>query len=212
MKETIERIIDLEWAMFTEVDNVGGRADCQDDLDTFRIMRRSQFEAWDARTLESYLDDLRAARENGRNLVAMKYGYMMEFSFPEEYASVRDKLPPVSGKKRLLAEGITAIHLAWRAELLPLFPHVFGQGRPELVADEADGFVSAESYSMGELQSMSERTLERYDAYARRLASQNRNMARMILENLVGAYGFPSLDAAEKRYSAIAKEKKEQEE
>ena len=36
--ELINRIIDAEWAMFDEVDNIGGRAGCQDDGRTFYIM------------------------------------------------------------------------------------------------------------------------------------------------------------------------------
>lgn len=44
MNEKIQKIIDIEWEMFQQVDNIGGRADCQDDKETFYIMRRSQYE------------------------------------------------------------------------------------------------------------------------------------------------------------------------
>ena len=42
MDVQIEKIIKLEWDMFQEVENIGGRASCQDDFETFEIMRRSQ--------------------------------------------------------------------------------------------------------------------------------------------------------------------------
>ena len=56
--ELINRIIDAEWAMFDEVDNIGGRAGCQDDGRTFYIMRYSNHCCLSERTLVSYYDDL----------------------------------------------------------------------------------------------------------------------------------------------------------
>ncbi|MDY2738998.1 MAG: DUF4125 family protein [Acidaminococcus sp.] len=35
----IQRIIEREWTLFDEVHNIGGRASCQDDRETFFIMR-----------------------------------------------------------------------------------------------------------------------------------------------------------------------------
>ena len=39
----INDIVNMEWDFFQKTQNVGGRADCQDQLVTFGIMRRSQF-------------------------------------------------------------------------------------------------------------------------------------------------------------------------
>ena len=36
-----ERIIQLEWEMFSAVSNIGGQASCQQDRGTFEVMRRS---------------------------------------------------------------------------------------------------------------------------------------------------------------------------
>ena len=41
MNTKIEEIIKIEWQMLQTVDNIGGRASCQDDDETFYIMRRS---------------------------------------------------------------------------------------------------------------------------------------------------------------------------
>ena len=40
--EKVEKILQLEWNMFQKVENIGGRASCQEDFETFYIMRRSQ--------------------------------------------------------------------------------------------------------------------------------------------------------------------------
>ena len=55
-KAKIEEIIKIEWQMFQNVDNLGGRADCQDDFETFYIMRRSQYDNWTAEMVDAYSD------------------------------------------------------------------------------------------------------------------------------------------------------------
>ncbi|MBQ7585345.1 MAG: DUF4125 family protein, partial [Desulfovibrionaceae bacterium] len=72
----LEAIVDLEWKMFSAVQNVGGRASCQNDPQTFRIMRLSQCATWDDALISSYLDDLKLATLEGRNLMTEKYARM----------------------------------------------------------------------------------------------------------------------------------------
>ena len=60
-KLLIENIIALEWEAFDKVDNEGGRADCQDDYETFYIMRKSQYLTWNIPLLQSFLKDLKPA-------------------------------------------------------------------------------------------------------------------------------------------------------
>ena len=69
----IEAVVDIEWIQFQQVHNEGGRASCQDDRETFEIMRKSQFLAWTEEVLESYLQDLRDAWKEGWNLLTEKY-------------------------------------------------------------------------------------------------------------------------------------------
>ena len=45
-QEKIEKLIQMEWEDFQKVNNEGGRASCQDDPETFFIMRRSHFSPW----------------------------------------------------------------------------------------------------------------------------------------------------------------------
>ena len=74
MEKLIDEIIGLEWCFFDRVRNEGGRAPCQDDWKTFRIMRSSQFMAWNRPLLESWHGDLLQARERGDNPMTEKYG------------------------------------------------------------------------------------------------------------------------------------------
>lgn len=196
-EELIDIIIEIEWGMFTNVQNFGGRASCQDDSETFEIMRRSQFDAWNRFLLESYLEDLLGALSESRNLLTEKYAYMMKYSFPSEYEQIKEELPPISEEKEINIRKITDLHLEWRAEAKKEYPKIFGKGRIERIKDENMGEVSVESYTLGELATMSEKSLKLYLEYVNELKQKGANMAILILENTVKMYGYPSLEAAE---------------
>ena len=96
--ELMSEIIKLEWEMFSHVSNVGGPASCQMRPDTFKIMRKSQAATWSDELLASYLEDLKAATRDGRNIMTEKYARMMESTFPEEYRKLAASLRPSTGK------------------------------------------------------------------------------------------------------------------
>jgi hypothetical protein len=194
-----EGIVALEWEMFTRVENEGGRASCQDDKDTFEIMRMSQFDAWGEPVLDSYYDDLTRAVENGDNILAYKYGYMMAYSHPGEYERVKAVLPPVTKEKERLAREITDILVAWYEEFASCYPQIAGRGRPIRMSDEPPGFVSVENYTFCELLTMSEETLALYAEYVGRLKAGGRNMAFDIQNSLVCRYGYKDMEDAERR-------------
>ena len=72
LSEKKERLIKEEWANFTAVHNEGGRASCQDDPETFFIMRRSQFVCWHEDLLDSWYNALTDSRMHRRNLLSEK--------------------------------------------------------------------------------------------------------------------------------------------
>ena len=149
-------IVDMEWEFFGAVQNIGGRAVCQDDPATFRIMRTCQMLAWDDATLESYLADLLRAGNEGRNPLAEKYGYMMAYTSPAEYASLKDWLPVVSLRKRKLIDELVSIQLTWQDTLAEAYPKLTGQGRPVHGASDSPEETSFETYLRGELATYSD--------------------------------------------------------
>lgn len=199
MELIIDHIINIEWAFFDKAQNIGGRADCQDNWKTFYIMRSSQFRAWEVPILESYFGDLQAAENEKRNPVAEKYGYMMARTSPAEYAAIADQLPPRSPEKLALIDRQCERHVVWLEDLAARYPRLTGNGRP--IRREADGpwQTSFETYLWGELSTYSMATLKLYDAFTQRLEEQGKNLNEMVLLNEVRQYGFESLDAVEKR-------------
>lgn len=76
-KDIITEIIRLEWEMFNRVNNIGGRAECQNEKDTFFVMRYSNYFLFSTETLQSCLRDFKQAKSSGRNLIEEKYLYSM---------------------------------------------------------------------------------------------------------------------------------------
>ncbi len=121
-EELIKQILTLEWEMFQATQNAGGRAECQDDWKTFEIMRSSQAKVWSDDALESYLSDLELAGSEDENLVAYKYGYMMELTYPDEFEKIKDRLPAISPFKQSLVEEICSYHGKWTLEAHERYP------------------------------------------------------------------------------------------
>lgn len=201
MSITVKTIIATEWTMFDKAQNIGGRADCQNDPKTFVIMRASQLMAWSEEMQESYRKDLEQAVKEGRNPVAEKYGYMMERTSPDEYAAIQDQLPPRSAEKEKLVERICAAHVSWLEAVTEKYPRLAGQGRSIRRDEDSPVNTSFETYLWGELLTYSDETIRLYAQHVEQLLKEGKNMNAMILENTVEQYGYSSLDAAEARLS-----------
>jgi hypothetical protein len=195
----IAAIVQAEWEMFQAVPNVGGPAGCQQDPDTFEIMRSSQAVSWSEAALESYLDDLVAAQRSGRNLLTEKYARMMESTAPAEYAAIEHLLPPLDEAARRLIDAIVAVVLGWETEISARFPHVLGRGRPIHASEDRPGVTSVETYLRGELASCSPRTLALYLDHVRAQTKAGVNGCELTLSHTMRRYGFESLAAADRR-------------
>lgn len=201
MTKYVEEIIAIEWELFDRVQNRGGRAACQDDKTTFDIMRSSQLMAWSESMRESYLADLRAAQQQGRNPLAEKYGYMMARTNPDEFAQIKDRLPTRDTAKDALIEGICAAHVAWHEAMAARYPHLAGRGRAIRKDEDSAMTTSFETYLWGELATYSMETIRRYAAYVEQLQSEGKNLDELVLKNTVAQYGYASMEAAEARFS-----------
>ena len=192
-------IIEIEWRMFQDVSNIGGRASCQDDFKTFQIMRSSQVASWSEETVESYLDDLRTAESSGRNLLTEKYARMMASTSPSEYARIKHMLTPIDSEALELIEHILSIVVGWEKELLEKYPNILGKGRPLFSSEDSPMVTSLETYLKGELETYSLRTLKRLLAHMRRQQSENVNGSAIVLLDMMKRYGFNSLEEANQK-------------
>lgn len=198
-EDVIKKIIAIEWTMFQDVPNVGGKAPCQDERQTFEIMRMSQAESWSEAALESYLGDLIDAQKLGRNLMTEKYARMMKSTSPMEYAGIEHLLPPVSKEAVELIEEIAAIVLEWEEELSKKYPRLIQRGRPIRSTGDSLFVTSLETYLKGELSTYSLRTLELYRDHVKRQKSDGINGSEITLARTIEQYGYRSLEEANEK-------------
>lgn len=195
----IAKIIDLEWNMFHNVSSIGGKASCQDNPETFKIMRHSQAVSWSEDTLESYLNDLSKAQEDKRNLLTEKYARMMQYTSPFEYADIEHRLPPLDPEIFLLIDKIVKIVMGWEEELSVKFPNILKRGRPIYSTNDSIFVTSVETYLRGELMTYSQRTLELYYQNVLKQQSEHINGSEITLLYMVKQYGFNSLEEANEK-------------
>ena len=193
----MDQLIELEWEAFDKVRNQGGRASCQDDYDTFLIMRKSQYLEWNEELLQSFLTDLQNANLVGWNLIAEKYARMMESTEPEQYKVVADTLPIITEDKQKVIDGIVDIQVSWMEQFADEYPRTAGNARNIHSYDDNDYGTSYETYLRGELSTYSDNTLQLYGAMIVSLLKEGKNLAKLIMANTVKMYGYDSLEALE---------------
>jgi len=196
-EEIIKSIVAIEWEMFTTVNEGESRASCQDDHPAFEGMRTAQFTAWPLVASQSYLDDLATALRDDRNLVEEKYIHMMKTTEPTHYAALLSRIINPSEAVQSLAQEVSDKLLEQTRILYEDFPYVSGHGRPLYSALDYSS-ISVETYQLGELLTYSESTLKALKEHIVALESDGVSLARQILENTVGFYGYKTLESAEK--------------
>lgn len=198
-EDMIRDLCEMEWTLFDRVRNEGGRASCQNDPAFFKKMRACQFVSWSEPLLRSYKRDLEGAVREGRNPLTEKYAFMMEKTHPQEFEKIRDSLPKVSAEALGLIAAISKIQMAWEREVDLAYPHVRAGGRPLTSDLDTPWQTSFETYLGGELRTYSVETLRLYADYAEECREAGRNLAKEVAEHTAVAYGYASLDDAERK-------------
>nr|WP_317643728.1 DUF4125 family protein [Bombiscardovia apis] len=196
--ELREHIVRHEWEQFQQVDNEGGRANCQGNWPTFHQMRYSQFALWPRELLDSYAQDLDIADKERRNLLTEKYARMMESTAPEEYRrDIAPYLPKLGLERQSQQERIIKQQVAWAADFRSHYPKLGQEMRILRTADDTVQDTSFETYLRGELSTYSANTLRLYLKMVLMLAAQRRNLTEETLLATVQAAGYENLDQAE---------------
>ena len=197
--ELVDKLIDLEWKAFDKVINEGGRAGCQDDHETFYIMRKSQYMLWSREMLESFIADFTSANNSGWNLITEKYGRMEETTAPEEYEKIKDQLPPLSDDKKQIIEAIVAIQVKMMEEFAEQYPKASCEARSIHTSEDTAVNTSYETYLRGELSTYSDTTLMLYGRFVAEYAAKGKNIARETIANSAVLYGYASLEDMESK-------------
>ena len=177
MQDTMSRetllaeIVERELAMFLATNNEGGVSVCQTRPDAFRAMRKMAHSAHDDALLASYLDDLRQAEAQGRNVMV------------EKYARMDDRLPPLSTSP--LLDQIADAEQAFLHDAQQRYPHVI----------KSNGQGMFRRYLRCELETLSPRTLALYAAQIDRARRESRNLVVERHDYLMRLLGKGGIDA-----------------
>jgi len=196
-EKLIDKILEKEWNYFSNLNNIGGRADCQDNREDFIIMRKAQWLTFNEETLLSYLEDLNSKN----NPLFQKYGQMMKYNSPKEYEKIKNLLEQPSSQKLDLVEKIMEIYMKWEEEFFKAYPIFSSMGRPLYSKQDDDEDTSIETYLRGELLSYSEKTLALYLKYILEMKNKNINLAVKNMDNLASMQGFENSQDVENYYT-----------
>lgn len=197
--ELVETIVALEWEAFDKTQNEGGRASCQDDWETFSIMRKSQYMTWTNEMLESFVNDFQEANARGWNLITEKYARMEISTAPEEYARIKNTLPERDDKQLSIVEEIVKIQVGFMESFADDYPNTAAQARSIHTYEDTPYNTSYETYLRGELQTYSPETLSLYGQYVISYVKQEKNLVCEIMNNTAHLYGYSSIEEMEKR-------------
>ena len=197
----IDEIIQREWEFFQKVHNIGGRASCQDDFETFYLQRKGQFEVFYDNLLQSYLQDLKDAKAIGRNLVMEKYAYMMESTDFQYFQTIKGDLPVLDFKQRELIDYICQVEVQMREEFNQKYPNLSSLMRDTYSHEDQQDDTSFETYLRGELSTYSPQTLWLYGQMIVDMLKRNENMIIQIMHKTIEAYGYSSLEEAKEKHS-----------
>lgn len=195
-----------EWKQFQLTTNEGGRANCQDNWETFYIMRMSQFLTWTKPLLTSYLDDLQQARRSGRNLITEKYARMMKSTAPTTYEHTISKfLPTLPQQRQDQQEQIIRQQVAWARKFREQYPHLGANMRVLTTDQDTEETTSFETYLRGELSTYSTTTLNYYEMLISNIMQQHGNLTEITLQKTIRFYGYQSLQQAEQAQESSTK-------
>lgn len=165
----LDKIADLETAMFLEMPAIGGPAPAQQKPEIFRLTRHMAHAAHGEEFLESYLADLEEATRERRNLLQEKY---------ERVANGKELKPnPV-------ADAIADVEAGFLVQAGEKYPEI-------LKGNNAESF---RNYLRQELEALSPRSLEIYARELQHAAQTGQNPAIARHNWLAVKLGKPALE------------------
>lgn len=169
----LQRIIDLEWAMFHAVKASEPTA-CQEEEATFRLMRWMSHAIHQDDLLQALAANLERAAAQGRNLMT------------EKYARMAGQIPPLQSSPFI--PQIVAAETGWMQALARRYPLTF---------PGAGGRFQA--YLAADLETWSGEALRLYAHAVLRALGEDRNLVAERYLKLFARLGYASLEAREQK-------------
>ncbi len=163
----IRDIIKIESGWFSSLNTSDYR--CQHNPRTFVLMRKINFETWSLRTLSLYLDFLKKADKEGRNLMAEKY-LIMSGELKVDTSN-------------LLIERIVEVERRWLDEVKAKYPG--------LLSEDSEKFTK---YLEAELSTFPENVVRSYYSDTVRAYEKGLNLVEKRYEKMASSLGLPTIE------------------
>ncbi len=168
MNELIDDILRIELEWFMNVRAIYPSR-CQEHPRVFELVRRSSYELWSEETLRAYLEHLRRAKAEGRNLMT------------EKYARIDGMIPPINLNP--LIDKIVEIEGRWAEETHEKYPNMF----------DSDSTLGFRIYLRSELETYSDEVLGLYYRDLEKALESGRNLVEEKYLRLFQRIGYGSL-------------------
>ena len=172
-EQLLKDITDIELRMFLSLQTAFPSA-CLEQPETFKLMRKASFTVLSTGTLQSYLEDVREALDENRNLMELKYARIDNLIQCLNDNPLIDKIVEIEGR--------------WFREMAEKYPHTF-KGRAD---------YSAGVYLRSELETYSNRTLELYYGDVSQAVEEGRNLTEERYRYIFRETGYESIDDVER--------------
>ena len=169
----LKKIVKIELDMFQKVRTIEPSL-CQDLPETFEIMREMNHSVLSIDTLNSYLNDLKNALANKRNLLT------------EKYARMNHTIHPL--KSNPLINQIVSVEDQWMENL--------SKDYPLSINHNSNHFIN---YLSCELETYSDETLKLYYIDILKAKDNNRNLAYQRFTYLFNKLDYRSIEETENR-------------
>jgi len=187
-EEIIKEILDRELEMFLSVPS-RYPAPCRSNPQGFRHTRAAQFSVWSGEALASYLEDLKTAEQQDRNLMTLKYARMENL--------IHELHDDLQVKERI--HRIVSVQLKWQKEMAARYPLLMKRGRPLEASENSVGTTSFVNYLRCELETYSESTLSHLFRDLLEAEKRGENLTEAIYLDMVKKLGYRSIKDAETR-------------
>lgn len=192
MSDLINKIVEIEWNEILKI------IPTNEKEDTFKIMRKSQFELWSEELLKNYLQDLLAAEDRGWNLITEKYARILKYTDMVSYQKIEHMIPQVPEETEEIIDMVVALQDEWMKLFEKHYPRLANAAKSIDVYENEENKATYKQVLKSELMTYSANTIYLYTTMIINFKKTNQNYIQKMMEITCKYYNYVMIDEAER--------------